>query len=72
MSQPSDEFDKLMHELGVCVAKNQAKSAATIHSVQYRPFLLTDAILFVVKINWCSYDGENDLELFDPRGELSV
>jgi len=59
------DFESLMQQLGASVARSEAKSSGAVHSVRYRPFMLTDAVVFVVKVNWCSHDKEDVVGVFE-------
>lgn len=63
-SVTSDNLTELTKMLGVFLAKEKGLSEDSIHSIRYLGFGLADAILLVIKVNWRSYKGENEVTLW--------
>ena len=61
----SDNLKSLIEMLADYLADKRGVDKGSIHSIRHRIFLLEDAFLLIVKVNWTSYIGEDDISMWD-------
>jgi hypothetical protein len=61
----TERLSQIIEALGSFVAAQKDVSSDSITSIKFKPFMLQGTILFIVKINWMPYPGENDIPLWD-------
>jgi hypothetical protein len=61
----SEYLSELVDSLRDYIISEKDIKRDSVYSVRYRPFQLQDAIVFVVKVNWKSYDGEDIVSFWD-------
>jgi hypothetical protein len=61
----SDRVLELVDSLATLVASEKGLKRADIYSVTNQPYLLENAILFIVKINWKHYEGDEEIRSWE-------